>query len=185
MPIVPQTNYSIYTAYYWDYGLRGVPICGPPGTPLQVVAEHAPTCHKVVSWMAQAQDGMDPQAPDWQTNSSASPTNEVLVHKAISAPFNYDLGDGTFLTTIAGVYVYLCLVPPSDTDGLVMSQPPWDATLRNVIYPSNFFQGLLGMISPNPTGGYAGMPGSPQPVPIQKPPPVGNQNLNDFFIEQV
>src|SRR5690348_13078693 len=123
--VVSQTNYSIYVGYFWDYGLQPSPLAGPPGTPLQVIAEHAPVCYKYVNFIAQAQDGIDPQAPDWNTNNS----NEVLARKALSAPFKTDLGDGGTMTTIAGVYIYLLLVPPSDTDQLPCALPPWDASL--------------------------------------------------------
>lgn len=168
---VPQTNWSFYVTYDWDYGLRGVPMCGPPGTPMQVIAEQAPVCYKYVSWIAQAMDSQNPQPPDWRTTS-----NEVLVRKVLSSTFLTELMDGTTANTVAGVYVYLLLVPPSDTDQLGIGYPPWDTTLINAIVPSNFFPNLLQGTATDPSGGYAGMPGSPQPTPLQKsppPPPIG------------
>jgi hypothetical protein len=172
MTFVPQTNYGIYTSYYWDYGLRGVPMAGPPGTSMQVVAEHAPTCYKVVNWVAQAQDSADPQPPDWNTGNS----NEVLAQKAISAPMLTDLGDGSVLTTVVGIYVYLLLVPPSDTDQLQTAAPPWDSSLAAVITPGAFMQLLKG-VQINATGNYAGMPGQNVPQPILKPFSGGTTSL--------
>lgn len=165
MPLVPQTNYTIITTYVWDYGLRGVPMAGPPGTPMQVTADHAPVCYKHVSWLAQAQDSIDPQAPDWNTGND----NEVLFGKSISAPFLFDIGDGTVLTTIAGVYVYLLLVPPSDTDQLTTAAPPWDSSLAAVITPGTF-ERLLRAVQVNQTGNYAGLQGTNVPTPLRKPP---------------
>lgn len=180
-------NFTSYVSYAWDYGLRGIPVCGPPGTPLSIVAEHAPTCHKIVNWLAQAQDllpGADVSqfCPDWKVNNS----NEVLVAKAMSAPFKIDLGDGTTLSTIAGVYVYLLLVPPADTDQLASSIPPWNSALQQIIYPNQFLQSLLDSSGtvPNPGGGYAGMPG--QNVPSStKPPQPQNVDMMQFFVKPI
>lgn len=173
---VPQTNYSFYVSYEWDYGLRGVPMAGPPGSPIQIVADHAPVCHKVVSWIAQAMDSQDPQPPDWNTGDS----NEVLIRKVIASCPLAELMDGQTANTIGGVYIYLLKVPPSDTDNLGIGYPPWDSTLLNVVIPSNFFKNLLQAAQANPTGNYAGMQGIAVPTPAPKPPSGGTTSLTGF-----
>ncbi len=140
------TTYSAYVSYVWDYGLRGMPVAGPAGTPLEAITEHAPACYKVVSWCCQGYDGT-PSPPDPDTQS----TNEVLTMKAVGSPFQGEMADGTIVTTIAGVYIYLLLIPPSNTDNLVIGKPPYDLSLFETILPADFMKGLLGP-SGQPTG---------------------------------
>lgn len=176
---LPITSYMIFVNYVWDFGLRGVPMAGPPGTPLQIVTEHAVVCAKTIRWAVQAQDDIDASlvAPHWDTQNP----NEILTGKALSAPFKMDIGDGTRLSTIAGEYSYLLLVPPSNTDPLAIAFPSWDISLQQIIMPVSFIQGLLNssLTNPNPTGGYGNLPGSNVPFPIQKPP-SGAQDLTGF-----
>lgn len=161
---VNQTAYHFYTTYVWDYGLEEMPVAGPPGTPCEIIQSHAPMCRKIVCWVAQADEGADPQAPDWNTGTA----NEQLTRKAISSTFLSVRADGGTANTIAGIYEYILSIPPSDTDPLPMGGPPWDSSLANLVYPSTFMQ-LLNQPSPtNPTGQgtYAGMQGGGL---IQKP----------------
>lgn len=145
---VNQTAYTFYTTYVWVYGIEGAEVAAAPGTALEAVSVAAPSCYKVVCWVAQAQDGGDPQPPDWNTGT----TNEVLTKKAITSTFLMDIGDGTTANTIAGIYEYLLLIPPSDTDYLSFGGPPWDASLANLIQPSTFLKLLNLPNATNPTG---------------------------------
>ncbi|HWG47708.1 MAG TPA: hypothetical protein VN688_33395 [Gemmataceae bacterium] len=133
------TVYAAYVSYVWDYGIEGTPIAGPPGTPCEVISDHAPTCWKIVNWCVQSYDG-NPLPLDPDTGTS----NEVVKLKAIGAPFKSEMVDGTPVMTIAGTYVYIVLVPPSDTDPLVIGTPPYDPSLWTVINPSDFVKALAG-----------------------------------------
>lgn len=150
--LAPDTIYNCYVAYFWDYGVRPVPVAGVAGTPLEVVDEHAPCCFKVVSFTCQAYDG-NPAVPDPDVNSSS---NEVLIQKVLSKPFIMELQDGSPVVTVAGVYMYLLLVPPSDQDPLNFGVPPYDP-ISNVLLPSDFIQGLLGGFQPSGQGTFGGV----------------------------
>ena len=116
---VAQTFYSFYVSYFWDYGICPVPVADVPGAALEAISEHAPVCMKSVSFLAQADDG-DPQPPDADTQSP----NEVLMRRVVSSTFLYANTDGTSCKTIAGCYQYLLLVPPSDSENLMIGAPP-------------------------------------------------------------
>lgn len=146
------TFYNCYVAYYWDYGILGVPVGGPAGTPMEAISVHSPTCIKVVSFVCQSYDA-NPMPPDPDPGP-----NEVLVQKALSKPFLIEMSDGSQAYTVAGLYAYLLLVPPSDTDTLNFPLAPYDLGVQNILYPSDFIKGLLGgNLIPSGQGPFGGV----------------------------
>ncbi|HWG47707.1 MAG TPA: hypothetical protein VN688_33390 [Gemmataceae bacterium] len=146
------TTYATYVSYYFDYGRRGQPIAGPPGSPVSIVQLHGGSCIKLVNFVCQSYDEK-PKPPDPDTGSD----NEVLMRKAISAPYQAEMSDGTIVWTIAGVYIYQLRVMPGDYDNLTIGTPPYDASLQTVLLPNDFIKGLLGPPStPSRSGPWGG-----------------------------
>jgi hypothetical protein len=158
------TAYAMTTVYDWDMGIAQQPLSGPAGNAADFVQLYAPTCRKLVYWVAQ-RIGSKPVLP---SPSPADPNNEVLLHKQISPAMPGSMPDGSQVWTIAGVYTYGLAVPPEEDDPLSAGVSPLDqrTTADNLILASDFVKALLAPVPP-----VTGEPAVPpiDPInPIQK-----------------
>ncbi len=104
-------DYAVTTNYFEDTGLIGSPVCGPAGTAMDVVRVHGGATYKVVSFLIRRFVDL-PQLP---SSISTSP-NDVLIHRQVSPATVGDMPDGNVVWTVTGKYVYLCRVPPLESD---------------------------------------------------------------------
>jgi hypothetical protein len=129
------------TTYHWNYGLTAQPLAGPIGTPCKIVRLHAPVCFKRVIWVVQRVIDK-PALPHPDTLSNG---NEVLLDNVLSPTWAGKTPDGSPVFTVSGIYVYVCQVPPSDTDSLPMGVSPvnTDPASQYVLNPSDFVRSLI------------------------------------------
>jgi hypothetical protein len=141
----PTTKYSCTQFYAWNYGLAQMPVAGPVGTPARIVRLHAPSCTKVVAWVAERL-GAIPVCPHTDTGSS----NDVLIGKMIGLPVPGVIIDGTQVWQVAGVYSYALQVPPSDNDPLTAGSGPFDPSpsTANVLQLGQFSRTVIGPVPP-------------------------------------
>ncbi len=135
--------------YSWDYGLRFSPKAAKlRAKPCAVWRVHTGYALKVVSWAAQQID----RAPAVPHTDTGDP-NDILLNKYNSSPIPGDMPDGGKLITIAGQYVYLMRVHPTETDLLKIPASPLRAVATNYIDPSLFSRYIIGPAMPVSGGG--------------------------------
>jgi hypothetical protein len=138
----PYDAYEIRTFLFWDEGLIGLPVAGPPGTHAEIVRRDAGRGEKAVAWFAQ-RDGANIQAPQQEANTAT----QVFAGEHFLCKSAKLMADGvTWRLTWAGYYRYLLTrrVSPNVGDSVSFGQPPYaqGSAAANVFAPSDLVGGI-------------------------------------------
>lgn len=107
--------------YEWDYGIRLMPVAGPPGTPPELIRIHSGFSWRKVQWTA-ARVGAVPICPLPRPNA-----NEVLARAIIKPLTPTVTQNGVRIYRTSGWYLYLMgAMPVIGTDRLSAGSAPWD-----------------------------------------------------------
>lgn len=119
------SDFRMRVTYATDMGVLGMPVAGPPGTPIEVIQIHGGMTYKVVEFVAE-REIVPPRVP----HPGAVDPNNVLKFWRVTPATPVLLPSGLArVWQVSGTYVYLLKVPFGDTPpNLPTGASPADVT---------------------------------------------------------
>ena len=161
--VAPYDEFSQQVSYVADDGLLQIPVAGPPGTPCEIVRQHAGVGQRLTAFAAQRTGAL----PELPTADPQFP-GEVLAGTRITPCIPSLMADGTGVVRVEGSYVHFLLQPLTHKNYLPMGAAPFDEATGDQyqLLPTGFT--VHGVPAPR---AIANPPQSPPP-PAPRPPLV-------------